>query len=1385
MKRTIFSLSLLLMGYCGFSQTISNYSFESSTNPPHYIQQNNAFQPTYFASNWSSPTEGSPDLFTSGTSGCSSNPQGINCYPQICTYENLYGIQNPHTGYRYVGFRPKAEYVQTRISPSTYPNGLSAGACYLLSYWVSRGDNSNKAYMIQAVLSKTDMVAANSNNDALMNLTNDVLMLTPNNYTVNKTGWDKISFYFKATGGEKYLTIGTFVDIVDDPNDPGGLIGTEMYETAAPSDCSSPLNLCAPNCLANFENYCYLDDVELTPVANTQFTNPVVFTNTAISQSYTGSNILITGDVTITGTVTLTNCDVRMNTGASVTLNSSDDVLVLEGSHLSTGCGSMWDGIFVNAGSRIVTKENTNNQQTIIEDAVNAIWIEGSAWQIKNTTFTKNANDIYIEDVTTFPSAYIKGCTFNGNNFLIEQAFGFQGKTANNIRIKNALPGAVPVTIGGTLSGESNTFNGGRNNIIADRNNVNVLSCTFSGGLYAIDFTETTPSTSSTKSLRVTDGCVFSGNTIGVKSYNRTNLTLTGAQFNNVHQAVNWSNNPNCDCIIGDPNIASGLGNSFTGCAFPILMYNNKSVVTSPFVSHNVDLFGGNSQFNTGFTDILIGGNIISGVLGKQTHLGIGVYEYTQGTDIAYHTLRMENNALYDVTKGVELTNVVGMGSMLGYNGNPADNNALNQLLNNFIGINTGYTAMARGFTMSRSPGWKVIANGTQSTEPSNWQNYGIYLENSYKSKIQGNGLIAGTGILIALDASSSNVHCNSLMGNSCGISLANATLRSANVLHGYEDPNNPGNWEAFNNYFTSTMYSWAIEMQNYYSPNNQNKWVWDNTATSIFPRVWNSSLGTYETNLAANSIISPIVNGNPIRGVDNCTYGPLFGGEYIAVPHTEGENISNTLADPIAQWGDDYRYEVVRMNSGLGDSTLVSANIKRIIKIENAISRGNFTIANAEMALLTPSNTVEQNYKNVLRILIDVSYPDMRLTNETEKAELISIAEQNPGSAGLPVYNARAYLKANYLMDFRDEDYTDGKITGVAAIYAPCSIEPVPGTVVTLIDDENNILPLTGAFIESDGSFAFDPFQLRYFESLNPDETYQLIAQSGSAFTVLANEYKTIADWIASSPVSLSLGGALPVLDTLTTTPGASIPTKTTVYDASGNSYVINTTNAPNSNFRLTKYDASNSPVWSKTYDGVSSGNDTATCVGIDDDGFTYVAGKVWNTDHYEFQVVKYSPDGYLTWEVLAADTAARNNKPTGIEIVATTKMVNVVGISIKNNNTKYRRVEFSQCDVDNGNHSQQAQQSTTPVYQEPEKLVEVHPNPSAGTISLRLLDPDGGTLELFNMTGQVVFSSKVINATTINFPEATVTDGIYLLKFTGINGEVQLSKLMIKRDK
>jgi hypothetical protein len=201
MKKLAFSILFLLniaIQTIAQGNLVPNYSFENKTMCPN---SNGQF---YLVTDWENPTIATPDYFDTCWAG--QNGMGIP--------GNAFGFQNTHSGGAYAGIvvyygAPYAEYLQTQL---TEP--LQAGQKYCVSFYVSLAEYSDFASIgPQLYFSST---AISSSTFLRFPYTPQVLQME---IIYGTRPWTLISGEYIAQGGERYLTIGNFLEEANTPHD--------------------------------------------------------------------------------------------------------------------------------------------------------------------------------------------------------------------------------------------------------------------------------------------------------------------------------------------------------------------------------------------------------------------------------------------------------------------------------------------------------------------------------------------------------------------------------------------------------------------------------------------------------------------------------------------------------------------------------------------------------------------------------------------------------------------------------------------------------------------------------------------------------------------------------------------------------------------------------------------------------------------------------------------------------------------------------------------------------------------------------------------------------------------------------------------------------------
>jgi OmpA-OmpF porin, OOP family len=184
----------------GFGQNlVPNPGFEEYYNCPQSINTNKAN--TKVAPHWSSPSYGTPDLYNR----CSKYQMGT---------QNITGVTNPFKGDGFAGIviweekRSYREYLQVELIEP-----LESSQTYIISFRYKLSTYSKFC---------ADRIGFSLGTSSIFYAHDSVIAIAPA-YSKIKTKpfdqytgtWELIETEYKATGGEKYLTIGNFYDNVN------------------------------------------------------------------------------------------------------------------------------------------------------------------------------------------------------------------------------------------------------------------------------------------------------------------------------------------------------------------------------------------------------------------------------------------------------------------------------------------------------------------------------------------------------------------------------------------------------------------------------------------------------------------------------------------------------------------------------------------------------------------------------------------------------------------------------------------------------------------------------------------------------------------------------------------------------------------------------------------------------------------------------------------------------------------------------------------------------------------------------------------------------------------------------------------------------------------
>jgi hypothetical protein len=210
---------------------VPNPSFEVFSSCPNAISQ------IYKATYWIQPTANDPDYYNACYSG---SPNGSVDVPH-----NFQGFQNARSGNAYAGIAcyygfDSRDYIEVPLTET-----LVAGRKYCVTFYVSLSDSSWDGISPIGTYFSNTLI---NDQSTISNLPYIAQVNSPQQIPISDTtNWIMISGIFTASGGEKYMTIGTFC--------PDSLLARDS--TIRPR----------PNPNAKWAYY-YVDDVSVIEIAD-------------------------------------------------------------------------------------------------------------------------------------------------------------------------------------------------------------------------------------------------------------------------------------------------------------------------------------------------------------------------------------------------------------------------------------------------------------------------------------------------------------------------------------------------------------------------------------------------------------------------------------------------------------------------------------------------------------------------------------------------------------------------------------------------------------------------------------------------------------------------------------------------------------------------------------------------------------------------------------------------------------------------------------------------------------------------------------------------------------------------------------------------------------
>jgi hypothetical protein len=774
-------------------------------------------------------------------------------------------------------------------------------------------------------------------------------------------------------------------------------------------------------------------------------------------QPAVGQNYSIAGTFTIDQNTTFNANNIQMASSTSNIQVPTGKILTLSQKTHIYSCNSMWDGIYVQSGGKIICSTNT-----FIEDASNAINIAQGAVisTIDQTIFNRNKTAVNLTSNTAASSPVVITSSFFTSRDISTNAIASSNLTASQYWA-NIVAGTYP-----TANMKSpNTISKGVFGIMAtDVNTLTVGSATSSGIFNGFDeikcgvyLTRSNATVYNNKFQKILDptsvscfpgpcfnylgyGVIASGTSAGTYSLTIGN---TGANqlntFTDVYQAINVTDYKTVNVFNNQ------IDNSSTAQS-PTIGYGNVGILVKPASNNTIDLESNtinncaiavwvnrNSTSSISTNVLKVDNNIISANSTGYCTTGIYFIDLLAGTSVTPTTSEITGNVITESGTGVGLTNV----------------KKIINVVTNSITCRYSTSANTNGIKAEGCQNVNISNNhtkynnvlGTAYTSGSNILSYGIYLQNSTNMLVQCNQIDDAARSMVFSGTCTSPLTTNS----SPTIGITTNTMSRAQdgfvLLSSGTIGTQGSSTVASNNYWDmSTIFA------------NSQTTCDNSTALSSVLYVTNATGGATATRPLTNSFggagfayawTTSLISstGTPAA----CGTVPMLGAfsgtshrSAILSNYTEELKIMVKDTNELPVYNDAshwqrkrFVYNEIKNNVSLTNDSvlnnfyLINSNsaIGKFSAIEDEIVFGDYTLANNVNSAIITNNTLEQNEKTVndliLRKLIDPNY--VYIADDT--SILYSIAVQCPIAGGNAVYQARNLLMSieNKVIEFKD----------------------------------------------------------------------------------------------------------------------------------------------------------------------------------------------------------------------------------------------------------------------------------------------------------------------------------------------------------------------------
>ncbi|MBI2968315.1 MAG: hypothetical protein HYY40_10970 [Bacteroidetes bacterium] len=685
-------------------------------------------------------------------------------------------------------------------------------------------------------------------------------------------------------------------------------------------------------------------------------------------------------------------------------------------SDIAAGCNEMWDGIYIEPGTRdnflyMKGNENCTVKATCtthyVRDAENAVVsVDGGNFELYCYKFLNNHKGVFV---TPYSGAFIP---YGGNSIGKIDGCTFITETPGLITPRTGERGRIGVDItgvGGFQVGDAtyqtNTFENLDIGIQTESSNVNVKNNLFQnitqtciptpGGpgkpatpcpviacIYGIGLSNQAASyTLEVGSNSNSDKNIFKNSTNGIWVENSYNLNTRKNQFINMR-------NPSPPPAIN--NLISKT------CVFVRNAKESRiEVNNNKFNKFNTGIWVLNSYEN----NVYVNGNSFNNP-GSGADVGnVAVKLESAIAKFAICTTEVKNNDIRRITTGIWFRNFYPCLF------------SFPLVRDNFIVLNSQATAPKNGILFENSYGFieRNTINATGNFPVTMGNTNGIQIKTSPFTVIKDNKLFKmSAGIRCWGNSVPSIIECNEMRWCYRGVYLDN--LSAVGIQSGTQyligNSTNPSDNQWYNNnqerIFSTLVGTKAPDWYFKTSPAQFNLPTSSFTPGGI---VDHPLTGTFTNDCAGGNIQQQQVQ---VALAEKIKHPGLYSLLQLEQQYAEKELVFSELM----------KYPSLMQLSTPDDTVLqnfydsvIQTNMGRIQKTMKYIADGSDMLAMQEISSVSPSGAIEQNHKDVLNVYLNSWLKGRYWLDSTERTMLTSIAIQNPVTGGRGVYTARVML--------------------------------------------------------------------------------------------------------------------------------------------------------------------------------------------------------------------------------------------------------------------------------------------------------------------------------------------------------------------------------------